>query len=63
MNYTCTSLADIVHMCVHASVQVYAPSRTVVVYAPSGTTDKDADRSASGIPGLSVRGTGPNFAM
>lgn len=50
-------------MIVHAFVQVYAPSRTVVVYAPAGTTDKDADRSASGIPGLSVRGTGPNFAM
>ncbi|MEW5315348.1 MAG: hypothetical protein WDW38_006786 [Sanguina aurantia] len=45
------------------SLKVYAPSRTVVVYAPAGTTDKDSDVSSIGIPGLSVRGTGPNYSV
>ena len=39
------------------SFQVYAPSRTVVVYAPSDFCDKDNDT----IPGLGVKGHGPYF--
>ncbi|GAX84832.1 hypothetical protein CEUSTIGMA_g12253.t1 [Chlamydomonas eustigma] len=42
--------------------QVYAPSRTVVVYAPSDFADKDADRKPHGVPGLGVQGLGPYYA-
>uniref|UniRef100_A0A7R9V751 1,4-alpha-glucan branching enzyme n=1 Tax=Chlamydomonas euryale TaxID=1486919 RepID=A0A7R9V751_9CHLO len=45
-----------------ASMQVYAPSRTAVVYAPASTTDKDADRKPHGIPGLGVKDIGPYFS-
>lgn len=44
------------------SFQVYAPSRTVVVYAPSDWCDKDADAGPLGVPGLAVKGLGPYFA-
>ncbi len=43
--------------------QVYAPSRTVVVYGPADMTDKDADKTPLGIPGLSVKGRGPYFSV
>lgn len=43
------------------AAQVYAPSRTVVVYAPSEFADKDADRKPIGIPGLGVKELGPYF--
>lgn len=43
------------------SFQVYAPSRTVVVYAPAEFCDKDADRKPHGVPGLGVKGLGPYF--
>lgn len=46
-----------------ASMLVYAPSRTVVVYGPKAWADKDADRKPGGIPGLGVKGTGPHFAV
>lgn len=36
------------------SFLVYAPSRTVVVYAPSEYVDSTADRKETGIPGLGV---------
>lgn len=42
-------------------VQVYAPSRTVVVYAPAEFCDKDADRKPHGVPGLGVKGLGPYY--
>jgi 1,4-alpha-glucan branching enzyme len=42
--------------------QVYAPSRTVVVYAPSDFADKDADRKPHGIPGLGIQGLGPYYS-
>nr|BAF98234.1 starch branching enzyme II [Parachlorella kessleri] len=45
------------------SLQVYAPSRTVVVYAPTEFCDKDADRTPVGIPGLSVKGLGPYYGF
>jgi len=38
---------------------VYAPSRTVVVYAKSETCDARADELPTGIPGLGVKGRGP----
>ena len=40
------------------SMQVYAPSRTVVVYAPAEFCDKDNET----IPGLGVKGHGPYFS-
>uniref|UniRef100_A0A1D2AGY8 1,4-alpha-glucan branching enzyme n=1 Tax=Auxenochlorella protothecoides TaxID=3075 RepID=A0A1D2AGY8_AUXPR len=45
------------------SMKVYAPSRTVVVYAPADTTDAKADSKPEGIPGLGVKGVGPYFAV
>jgi 1,4-alpha-glucan branching enzyme len=45
------------------SFQVYSPSRTVVVYAPSEFCDKDAPSDEYGIPGLGVRGLGPYFEL
>ncbi len=41
---------------------MYAPSRTVVVYAPATEADKDADLKSWGIPGLGVKGLGPYYA-
>jgi len=43
-------------------LQVYAPSRTVVVYAPADFVDPSADRSPHGVPGLGVRSLGPYFS-
>jgi 1,4-alpha-glucan branching enzyme len=45
------------------SFQVYAPCRTVSVYAPSEFCDKDAEGDEYGIPGLAVRGLGPYFEL
>lgn len=45
------------------SFQVYAPSRTVVVYAPSEFVDSTADSVPTGVPGLAVKGRGPYYAM
>lgn len=45
------------------SMQVYAPSRTVVVYAPADTVDSEADSKPQGIPGLGVKDLGPYFAV
>lgn len=45
------------------AVQVYSPSRTVAVYAPSEFVDKDADRKEYGVPGLAVNGLGPYFEL
>jgi 1,4-alpha-glucan branching enzyme len=42
---------------------VYAPSRTVVVYAPADWCDKDADSKPWGVPGLAVKELGPYFAV
>lgn len=39
-------------------MQVYAPSRTVVVYAPAECCDSEADTKPAGIPGLGVKGLG-----
>ncbi len=44
------------------SFKVYAPSRTVVVYAPATDCDKDADMKTWGVPGLGVKGLGPYYA-
>lgn len=44
------------------SFQVYSTSRTVAVYAPSQYCDARADSHPMGVPGLGVRGKGPNFA-
>eukprot|EP00798_Chlamydomonas_sp_ICE-L_P009847 gene9847-7734_t len=44
------------------SFLVYAPSRTVVIYAPSSTCDPTADCKPQGIPGLGVKGLGPYYA-
>ncbi|KAL6761104.1 1,4 alpha-glucan branching enzyme [Haematococcus lacustris] len=44
------------------SMLVYAPSRTVVVYAPAEEYDKDADFKSWGVPGLAVKGLGPYYA-
>ena len=41
--------------------QVYAPSRTVVVYAPENFVDSSAPNSATGVPGLAVKGRGPYY--
>ena len=40
---------------------MYAPSRTVVVYAPAEFADKDADRKPHGVPGLGILGLGPYY--
>ena len=42
--------------------QVYAPSRTCVVYALADTADKDADKKPHGIPGLGIKDLGPYFS-
>lgn len=42
---------------------MYAPSRTVTVFAPAQYCDKDADQAPSGVPGLGVKGLGPYYAM
>ncbi|GAX82639.1 hypothetical protein CEUSTIGMA_g10065.t1 [Chlamydomonas eustigma] len=44
------------------SFQVYAPSRTCVVYGLADTADKDADSKSYGIPGLGVKERGPYFS-
>ncbi|EFN58941.1 hypothetical protein CHLNCDRAFT_29960 [Chlorella variabilis] len=44
------------------SIQVYAPSRTVVVYAPAEFCDPQADSKPMGIPGLGVKDIGPYYA-
>jgi 1,4-alpha-glucan branching enzyme len=44
------------------SFSVYAPSRTVVVYAPSEHCDAAADSKPEGILGLGVKGVGPYFS-
>jgi 1,4-alpha-glucan branching enzyme len=41
---------------------VYAPSRTVVVYAPADFCDPDGDEKPWGIPGLGIKGLGPYFS-
>ena len=46
-----------------ACMQVYSPSRTVVVYAPTEFVDKDAEKYEAGVPGLAVRGLGPYFEL
>lgn len=43
------------------SFQVYTPSRTAVVYAPSEYADAFADKTPQGIPGLGVKNRGPEF--
>lgn len=43
------------------SFLVYAPSRTVAVYAPSKYADAFSDRTEQGIPGLGVKNRGPEF--
>ena len=45
-----------------ASFQVYAPSRTCIVYALADTADKDADTKPHGIPGLGVKELGPYYS-
>jgi len=45
------------------SFQVYAPCRTVVVYAPAEFVDSKADSTPTGIPGLAVKGRGPYYGM
>eukprot|EP00195_Chlamydomonas_chlamydogama_P012705 CAMPEP_0202890322 /NCGR_PEP_ID=MMETSP1392-20130828/769_1 /ASSEMBLY_ACC=CAM_ASM_000868 /TAXON_ID=225041 /ORGANISM="Chlamydomonas chlamydogama, Strain SAG 11-48b" /LENGTH=858 /DNA_ID=CAMNT_0049573871 /DNA_START=126 /DNA_END=2702 /DNA_ORIENTATION=- len=42
-------------------LQVYAPSRTVVVYALAEHADKEADRKPHGVPGLGIKGLGPYY--
>ena len=44
------------------SMLVYAPSRTVTVYAPADAVDAKADQKPGGIPGLGVKGLGPYFS-
>jgi 1,4-alpha-glucan branching enzyme len=44
------------------SFKVYAPCRTVVVYAPAEFCDPHADEAATGVPGLAVKGHGPYFS-
>lgn len=44
-------------------VQVYAPCRTVAVYAPADVVDKDAESEPYGVPGLGVRGLGPYYEL
>ena len=41
---------------------VYAPCRTVVVYAQAEYCDAKADSTPTGIPGLAVKGRGPYYA-
>lgn len=43
------------------SMLVYAPSRTVGVYAQAEYCDATADQSPTGIPGLGVKGRGPHW--
>lgn len=43
------------------SFQVYAPSRTVAVYAPAQYADAQADDKPLGVPGLGVLDRGPHF--
>lgn len=43
------------------SFMVYAPSRTVVVYAPSEYVDATSDQLSTGVAGLGVKGLGPYF--
>jgi 1,4-alpha-glucan branching enzyme len=45
------------------SFNVYAPCRTVVVYAPSEWVDSESDSTTTGIPGLAVKGRGPYFSV
>ena len=45
-----------------SSFQIYAPSRTCVVYALADTADKDADKKTHGIPGLGIKDLGPYFS-
>jgi len=45
------------------ALMVYAPCRTVVVYAPAENCDAQADAKPDGIPGLGVKGLGPYYAM
>lgn len=45
------------------ALMVYAPCRTVVVYAPAENCDAEADDKPDGIPGLGVKGLGPYYAM
>ncbi|CAL5225794.1 g8569 [Coccomyxa viridis] len=42
---------------------VYAPSRTVAIYAKSETCDAHADDLPTGIPGLGVKGRGPKHQI
>jgi 1,4-alpha-glucan branching enzyme len=41
---------------------LYAPSRTVVVYAPAESCDPFADSKPHGVPGLGVRDLGPYYS-
>ena len=43
------------------SFQVYAPSRTVAVYAPAKWVDSKADQRPTGVPGLGVMDRGPYY--
>lgn len=43
------------------SMQVYAPSRTVVVYAPANTVGIPAEGAVEHVPGLYAKGTGPYY--
>ena len=43
------------------SFQVYAPSRTVAVYAPAQFANAKADEDPLGVPGLGVKDRGPSF--
>lgn len=43
------------------SFTIYAPSRSVVVYAPAKTADPRADSKPKGVPGLGVLDCGPYF--
>ncbi len=43
------------------SMLVYAPSRTVAVYAKAEFCDARGDAAVTGIPGLGVKGRGPHF--
>jgi 1,4-alpha-glucan branching enzyme len=45
------------------SFQVYAPCRTVVVYAPAEFVDSKADEKPTGVPGLAVKGLGPYYGI
>ncbi len=43
------------------SMLVYAPSRTVAVYAKAEFCDATGDAAVTGIPGLGVKGRGPHW--